>query len=276
MSTKGKKRLTLIRALALILALGAAFTSSPVVSAQVKGKSNRGQGAAAAASGGVEPLRVINGQMRGRTIAGQARVNGRLSDFSFALSRAEVIGGKLHLTGDFRLGRDARAAEPVKAKIAGTMSKTDNPWPSASENAPKPKPKAQANEQKQGREAKSAEAAAQLGQLAQSTQDTARKTPPAPGERNEQTQSLYAQSEMGTGCGVFFLSMDVPPRLRAAIGAGQRPVQLGVVLAPFDNRLGEEVNRRICAIVRMSGDKSADSRLSASVEELNRFLASSR
>jgi len=154
------------------------------------------------------------------------------------------------------------------------MSKTDNPWPSASSEAPKPK--AQANEQKQGREAKSAEASAQLGQLAQSTQDTARKTPPAPGERNEQTQSLYAQSEMGTGCGVFFLSMDVPPRLRTAMGAGPRPVQLGVVLAPFDNRLGEEVNRRICAIVRMSGDKSADSRLSANVEEFNRFLASSR
>lgn len=267
MDTTVKKRL------ALILALGAALTSSPVASAQVKAK--RSQGAITADGGGVEPLRVINGQMKGRTIAGQVRVNGRQSDFTFALSKAEIVEGKLQLTGDFRLGRNARAAEPVKARLAGTMAKADNPWPDSSEDAPKPKPK-EAGEQKQGREAKSAEASGQLGQLAQSTQDTARKTPPAPGERSEQTQSLYAQAEMGTGCGLFFLSMDVPPRLRAAMGAGPRSVQLGVVLAPFDNRLGEEVNRRICAILRMSGDKSVGSRLPASVDELNRFLASSR
>jgi hypothetical protein len=266
MGTRGKKHL------ALILALAAAFTSSTVVSAQVKGK--RSQSVTTATGGSVEPLRVINGQMKGRTIAGQFRLNGRQSDFSFALSRAEIVEGKLLLTGDLRLGRNARAAEPVKARIAGTMAKTDNPWPDSSED--EPKPKAQANEQKQGREAKSAEASGQLGQLAQSTQDTARKTPPAPGERTEQTQSLYAQAEKGAGCGVFFLSMDVPPRLRTAMGAGPRPVQLGVVLAPFDNRMGEEVNRRICAIIRMSGDKSEGGRLSASVDDLNRFFASSR
>jgi hypothetical protein len=112
--------------------------------------------------------------------------------------------------------------------------------------------------------------------LAQSTQDTARKTPPAPGERNEQTQSLYAQAEMGAGCGIFFLSINLPPRLRAPMGAGERPLQLGVVFAPLDNRIGEEVNRRICAILRMSGDKSASSRVSTFVDEFNRFLASSR
>ncbi|HVG17856.1 MAG TPA: hypothetical protein VNI02_02315 [Blastocatellia bacterium] len=270
MGTKGKQHI------ALILALGAALTASPVAPAQVKGKGKASRVAASVPGGGVEPLRVINGQMRGRTIAGQFRVNGRRSDFSFALSGAEVVEGRLRLTGDFRLGDSARAAAPVKAKVAGTMAKAANPWPSSSDDEPKPKPKAQANEQQQGREAKSAEAAGQLGQLAQSTQDTARKTPPAPGERTEQTQSLYAQAEMGTGCGVFFLSMDVPPRLRAAMGAGPLPVQIGVVLAPFDNSLGEEVNRRICALVRMSGDKSAGSRMSASVEEFNRFLASSR
>ncbi|HKP86019.1 MAG TPA: hypothetical protein VJZ26_07985, partial [Blastocatellia bacterium] len=199
-------------------------------------------------------------------------------DFSFALSKAEVVDGKLQLTGEFRLGRNVRTADSLKATVAGTMAKTDNPWPDASDEAPKPKPKpkAQANEQQQGREAKDAEAAGQLGQLAQSTQDTARKTPPAPGERNEQTQSLYAQAEMGTGCGVLFLSIDLPTRLRAQMGAGTWPVQLGVVLAPMDNRIGEEVNRRICAIVRMSGDKSAGGRVSTSVDEFNRFLASSR
>lgn len=267
MCTKGKRHI------ALILALGAVFTSLPVASAQVKGKGSRSR---SAASGGVEPLRVINGQMQGRVIAGQFSMNGRRSDFSFALSKAEIVDGKLQLTGDFRLGGNRRAAEPVKARIAGTMAKATNPWPGPSDDAPKPKPKPRANEQQQGREAKSAEAAGQLGQLAQSTQDTARKTPPAPGERTEQTQSLYAQEEMATGCGIFFLSLDVSPRLRTAMGAGTHPMQLGVVLVPFDNRLGEEVNRRICAIVRMSGDKPGGNRLSASVDELNRFLASSR
>ncbi|HEX8088169.1 MAG TPA: hypothetical protein VF762_04910 [Blastocatellia bacterium] len=268
MGTKGKKHV------ALILALGAALASSTVASAQVKGKDKTAQGAATAHAGGAEPLRVINGQMRGRTIAGQFQINSRRSDFSFALSRAEIVDGRLQLTGDFRMGRNERAARPVKAKVAGVIGKAVNPWPEPSDDAPKPKPPA--NEQQQGREAKTPEAAGQLGQLAQSTQDTARKTPPAPGERTEQTQSLYAQAEKGTGCELFFLSLDVPPQLRTAMGAGPRPLQLGVVLAPLDNSLGDEINRRICAIVRMSGDKSAGSRLSASVEEFNRFLASSQ
>src|SRR5215216_4314913 len=257
------------RSVALILALGAAFTPSTVVSAQGKGGGNR------SAPGTVEPLRVISGQMRGRTIAGQFTAGGRRSNFTFALSKGEIVDGKLQLSGDFRLGPSAGAGEEVKARVAGVMSKADNPWPDSSDN-PEPAPKAQANEQKQGREAKSPETAAQLGQLSQSTQDTARKTPPAPGERTEQTQSLYAQAEMGTSCGVFFLSLDVPERLRARMGAIADPVQVGVILAPFDNRPGEEVNKRLCAIVRMSGDKSKSNQLSASIDELNRFLASSR
>jgi hypothetical protein len=257
--------------LALILALGAAFAPLPPAAAQTKRQDARGT-----AARGVEPLRVINGQMQGRTIAGRFMANGRPSEFSFALSKAEIVGGELQLTGDFRLGRQARAAEQVKASIAGTMAKTADPWPSASDEEPQKKAEASAEEQKQGREAKSPEASAQLGQLAQSTQDTARKTPSVPGGRNEQTQSLYSQAEMATGCGVLFLSLDVPQRLRAAMGAGSRPLQLGVVLAPLDNRLGEDINRRICAIVQLSGDQSGDRRLQSSVEEFNRFLASKR
>jgi hypothetical protein len=214
--------------------------------------------------------------MQGRTIAGRFISNGRPSDFSFVLSKAEIVGGKLQLTGDFRLGRNARAAEQVKASIAGAMAKATDPWPGASDEEPESKAKADAEEQKQGREAKSPEAAAQLGQLAQSTQDTARKTPNVPGERNEQTQSLYAQAEMATGCGLIFLSLDVPERLRARMGAGAHALQLGVVLAPLDNRLGEDINRRICAIVQLSGNKSADRRLQSSVDEFNRFIASGR
>lgn len=257
--------------LALLLALGATFAPLPPAAAQAKKDSAQGT-----AARGVEPLRVINGQMQGRTIAGRFMANGRPSDFSFVLSKAEIVGGKLQLTGDFRLGRQARVAEQVKASIAGAMAKTTDPWPSASDEEPEKKSEADAQEQKQGREAKSPEASGQLGQLAQSTQDTARKTPNVPGERNEQTQSLYSQAEMATGCGLIFLRLDVPQRLRAAMGAGAQPLQLGVVLAPLDNRLGEDINRRICAIVQLSGDKSGDRRLTASVEEFNRFLASKR
>ncbi|HKG22849.1 MAG TPA: hypothetical protein VKC34_13190 [Blastocatellia bacterium] len=277
METNGKKRL------ALILALGAVFTSSPVASAQVKGKAK----SARVAAGSVEPLRVIGGQMHGRAVSGRVMANGRQSNFTFVLTKARMVDGKLELSGDFSLGRSPAAAEAVKASIAGTMAKAANPWPEPTVDAPKKddtpkkeearkKEEAPKNEQQQGRETKSAEASAQLGQLAQSTQDTARKTPPAPGERNEQTQSLYAQAEAETGCGIFYLSLEVSPRLRAAMGAGPRPVQLGVVLAPVDNRLGEEINRRICAVVRLSGDKPGDARLTEGVEEINRLLSSSR
>lgn len=259
MFATGKKHL------ALILALGAAFALSSTAAAQAKKRSAASQ---------IEPLRVINGQMKGRAIAGRFMANGRPADFSFALSKAEIVGGKLQLIGEFRLGQNSRAAEPVKASIAGAMSKTTDPWPSASDEEPE-KPK-EAEEQKQGEKAKSPEATAQLGQLAQSTQDTARKTPSVPGGRNEQTQSLYAQAEMATGCGLIFLSLDIPERLRARMGADARPLQLGVVLAPIDNKLGEDINRRICALVQMSSNKFGESNLTASVEEFNRFLASRR
>jgi hypothetical protein len=263
--------ITIKRSIALILALGAAFTASPSAGAQGKGKRSQ------SAPGTHEPLRVISAQMRGHTIAGQFTANGRRSNFTFALSKGEIIDGKLQLRGEFRLGREQSAGEQsageeVTAGVAGVMAKADNPWPDSSDS---PEPE-KADEQKQGREAKNPETAAQLGQLSQSTQDTARKTPKVPAERNEQTQSLYAQAAAGTSCGVFFLSLDLPERLRTRMGAISRPVQIGVVLAPFDNRPGEEVNKRLCAIVRMSGDKSKSNQVSASIDELNRFLASSR
>ncbi|HST23134.1 MAG TPA: hypothetical protein VLR90_18565 [Blastocatellia bacterium] len=212
--------------LALILALGATFAPPQTVAAQAKKSSVARK---------VEPLRVINGQMRGRAIEGRFMANGRPSDFSFALSKAEIVGGKLQLIGEFRLGRQARAAETVKASIAGAMAKTTDPWPSASDEEPEKKP-----------------------------------------EVSEQTQSLYAQAEMATGCGLVFLSLNIPERLRARMGTDARPLQLGVVLAPLDNKLGEDINRRICALVQMSSSKSGETSLTASVEEFNRFLASRR
>src|SRR5438445_340179 len=83
----------------------------------------------------------------------------------------------------------------------------------------------------------------------QVTQDTARKTPPAPGEKTEQTQSLYAQSEASTSCGVMFLKLTLPRRLRARMGTIAEPLQLGVVLKPFDNERGEEIVKHVCQLL---------------------------
>jgi hypothetical protein len=222
----------------------------------------------------VEPVRVVNGRMKGRVIAGQFSRNGRLSDFSLALSKAEIVGGKLELVGDFRAGAADRIGQNVRSTIAGTMAMAANPWPHASDDDAEETPKS-SDEQKQGREAKNPETAGQLGQLAQSTQDTARKTPPAPGKSTEKKEPVYGQVENISGCGVLFLSLDLPLRLRTAMSAG-RALQIGVVLAPLDNRVGEEINKRICSIVRRLGDKSGAQSVSAGLVELNRLLASAQ
>ena len=73
---------------------------------------------------------------------------------------------------------------------------------------------------------------------------------------NEQTQSLYAATEIGSGCEMIFLRM-----------AG---VQLGVVLAHRDNPKGEAINRAICRVRRALGAK-ADT--VPALESLNRLLS---
>jgi len=219
----------------------------------------------------VEPLRAVSGRMHGRVISGQFSRNGRLSDFSLRLSKAEIVGGKLELVGDFRVGAADRIGQNVRSTIAGTMAMAANPWPHASDDDAEEAPKS-SDVQKQGREAKNPETAGQLGQLAQSTQDTARKTPPVPGRSTEKKEPVYGQAENISGCGVLFLSLDLPLRLRTAMSAG-RALQIGVALAPLDNRVGEEINKRICSIVRMLNDKSNAQSVSAGLVELNRLLA---
>jgi hypothetical protein len=201
---------------AWILALGAIFTSSTILCAQVNARNNGNQYVRQTAHGRVEPLRAINGQLRGRTITGQVLVKDRLSEFSLSLSKLEIVGTALQLTGTLSVGRNIRIDQQIKARIAGSMARASNPWPGPSD-----------------------------------------------------------QTEKVAGCGVLFLSLDLTRRLRAAIGAGPRPVQLGVVLAALDNDRGEEINRGICAIVRMTTDRTSDARLAASIGELNRLLASS-
>jgi hypothetical protein len=216
--------------------------------------------------------------MRGRTVSGQFNQGARLTNFTFTFTRAEVVNGGLQLKGDFALeGGRARLSDQVFATIAGAIAAAANPWPRAGDeprkDAGKPREdEKKAGEQRQGREAKNPEAAGQLGQLAQSTQDTARTTPPAPGEKTEQTQSLYAQSETVTGCGVMFLKLMLPPRLRARMGTVAAPLQLGIVLKAFDNERGEEISKQICRLAQTSENRDR----SASLAQLNRLLVSSK
>lgn len=266
-----RNRKTLILVALLVLLFQSALM------AQTGAKKKAATIAADGTSGGTEPLRVINGEMRGHTVTGRFQQGGRATDFAYTVTKADVVNGRLQLTGDFALGgTTAHTGDQVSAAIAGVMASAANPWPSAREVQRKDTKKSKeeekkAGEQQQGREAKSPETAGQLGQLAQSTQDTARKTPPAPGEKTEQTQSLYAQSEANTDCGVMFLSLTLPQQLRARMGQPFDPLQLGVVVKPFDNERGEKITRAVCRLLQTRESKAQ----SAGLRELNHLLSSS-
>ena len=259
-----------------------ALLSAVSAPAQTRAKRQRTAASSSAATtvaSAVEPLRSIAGELNGRTVAGEFNAGGRDVPFTFTFTRADVVGDRVRMSGDFQIG--GRVSQKLQSRLVATMATADNPWPSAGDEAPqekpkeRPKPNAKAGEQKQGREAKNPETAGQLSELSQSTQDTARKTPPAPGERNEQTQSLYAQAAEGMGCGAFYFTIEMPPQLRAAMGAGTQPVQMNVVLATIDNPVGEQISRLLCRAHRMALNKSAGDSTSG-VEKLNRLLSSSR
>jgi hypothetical protein len=261
----------------LALALALAVLSHSAAARAQTGADRAKPEAAARASNRSEPLRVVNGEMVGPKVTGQIKNGRRLTDFSFRLTKAEIVNGRLLLNGDFALDAGSlNFNDKVTATIAGTMTKVSNPWPQAADQPRKEDRKSQAAEQAPGREVRSPEATGQLGQLAQATESTARKTPALPGERNEQSASLQAQAEATSGCGVMFLSLTLPPRLRARMGAGTGPIQLGVVLAPFDNRTGEAISRQICQIIRPPDGKSDGYNPSASLQQLNQLLGSSR
>lgn len=255
----------------------AILLSSPVSMAQHAAKRKPATGAEGSASSRVEPLRVIGGELYASTVTGQFKQGSTAKDFSFTFTKAEIVNGRLRLSGDLALGgAPAQMRDQVTATIGGVISNAANPWPSAREErrseAKKSKEEEKkAAEQQQGREAKNPETAGQLGQLAESTQDTARKSPPAPGEKTEQTQSLYAQSETSTGCGVMFLKLTLPRRLRARMGANTEPLQLGVVLKSFDNERGEEIVKQLCLLLQIPASSNQ-----SSLDQLNRLLISSK
>jgi hypothetical protein len=265
-----KLNVTLSAGLAIVL-------SSPVSIAQDVAKRKTATAQRSVVSR-TEALRVINGQIRGRTVSGQVDRGARQTNFAFTFTKAEILNRRLQLTGDFTLEGDAaRLSDRVSAIFAGSMATAANPWPNAREerkDAKKSKEEEKkAGEQRQGREAKDPEAASKLGQSAQSTQDTVRNTPSAVGEKTEQTQSLYAQSETATGCGVIFLRLMLPQRLRARMGVVAQPLQLGVVLKPFDNDRGEEIVNKICRLAQRV-DTRGQSASPDQLDQLNRLLSS--
>lgn len=208
MSERGRTSLFVL--LAQLFILTASTTLAFQVSTELKVKVNR------AVRQPVEPLRVINGQMQGRTVAGQFVRNGKSTDFSLTITRAEVVGSELELLGTFKTDPGSRNTQNIRAKIAGSMAMAANPWPHASDN--------------------------------------------------DETPANIS------GCGVLFLSLDLSRPSRTAMSAA-RQLQVGVVLAPLDNNLGEDINKRICGIKGMLEAKSDATQLSAAVADLNRLLA---
>lgn len=207
MSEKG--RTSLIFLLAQLFILTAPTTLAFQVSTELKVRVDR------AVRQPVEPLRAINGQMQGRTVAGQFVRNGKPTNFSLTITRAEVVGSQLELLGTLKTDPGSRSTQNIRVKIAGSMAMAANPWPHASDN--------------------------------------------------DETPANIS------GCGVLFLSLDVPPQSRTAMSA-TRQLQVGVVLAPLDNNLGEDINKRICVIKGMLDGKSDAKELTGAVADLNRIL----
>src|SRR5215831_931869 len=121
-------RTFLVFLLALLFAMTASTTLAFQVSQELSVKVKR------AVPAQIEPLRVINGEMQGRNIAGQFVRNGKPADFSLTITRAEVVGPKLELLGTLKTGPSSRSTQSVRAKIAGSLAMAANPWPHASDN----------------------------------------------------------------------------------------------------------------------------------------------
>lgn len=254
------------RKITLSVAL-AIFFCSPVSMARQTVKKQT----AAAAASRVEPLRVLAGELHANTVTGQVKQGWTARAFSFTFTQAELVHGRLQLTGDFAL-EGAQERDRVRATIGGVMSNAANPWPNARQerrSVAKKSDKTTA-EQRQEHQTRNPEAAGRSGQPARSTQDTPRKT--AAGEKNEPTQSPYAGSETRTGCGVLFLKLTLPRRLRARIGAMAQPLQLGVVPRPFDNERGEAIVKQVCQLLQTSESPNQ----TVNLDQLNRLFVSSK
>jgi hypothetical protein len=207
------RQLTLLAALAILF-----FSPGSLAGQAAK------QRPAPASASQAEPLRLIGGELQANTVTGHVKKGWTATPFSFSLTRAEIVKGRLQLAGDFALGgAPAQARDQVTATIGGIMANAANPWPNAREE-----------------------------------------------RRSDAKKSK--QEEMSTTCSVIFLNLTLPRRLQARIGSTATPLQLGVVLKPFDNQRGEEIVKQICLLLKLS--KSPNQ--SVHVDQLNRLFVPSR
>lgn len=262
------------------LVVAVALFAAADVPAQRRGRGGRArprQSAVARTAARVEPTRTLSGRMIGNRVI--ARLADDRAEFDYTLTGAQVIDGRLQFLGSVgEPGRGGVAVETASATLVGTLGRSREPWAWASEPR-RPKPAAgQQGAQPQGREARNPETAGQIGPLSQATQSTARTTQtptapeakkPAEGQVTEQTQSLYTAIDVGSGCDVLYMKMQLPPRLAARARAAEH-VQIGVVLVPLDNKRGEEINRHVCRVVRaLSAGQGVEEQLT----QLNRLLS---
>lgn len=179
------------------------------------------------------PIYTVGGVMRGSTITAELGGKG----FTYQLTSAAVVGGKLQFTGVM----NAKPANKVTATLASTTARSANPWPSAASGGTTP--------------------ARRPSQRSNTKPEEQRPQ----GEVNEQTQSLHSAVSVGSGCELLYLKLQTPLQ--------PQPVQLGVVLAHQDNQLGEEINQAICRVVwALQGKQSTESALA----QLNELLVKAK
>jgi hypothetical protein len=247
-------------------------------SALAAGPQRRAAGRAASSAAAV--VRTVKGNLRGNVIAVRSVADRPV--FDYALTEARVVNGKLELLGSIRpAGRKATKGGAASATLVGSLAKDPDPEyfvQRAKRNAARtgrvqPAP-GQPAEQKPGGPATTSEAAGEMGQLAQSTQSTARTTPEVVGPEGVKPKDgkTVAAATGVSGCEVMFLRMQLPAAYAAA--AGGRSVQLNVSVAAIDNKTGIDINRRLCRVVNalQGGGGSVD----AEVAELNRLLGGAR
>ena len=85
-------------------------------------------------------------------------------------------------------------------------------------------------------------------------------------------QERGSEPETTNSCGVVFLNLTLSRQLRARLGSTAMPLQLGVVLKPFDNERGEQIVDQICQLLQESKSRNQ----SAELDRLNQLLVPSK
>ncbi|MCI0338249.1 MAG: hypothetical protein L0226_11770 [Acidobacteria bacterium] len=180
----------------------------------------------------IEPLREVSGVMKDNRIKVEQSdwINKGKPLFEYTLMSARIVDGRLEFTGSLREAGKNEAAV-TRAMLIATTARSANPWPGAgSSTARERRPTSQGQQRERG-------------------------------EATEQTQSLYSAAEAGSGCELLYLKMQAPRR--------SSPLQVGVVLAPRDNELGNQINQAVCRVVRAM---NARENTNEALARLNRLI----